>query len=261
MQIRALAISDVSPPRYQGVSSYLVNDDLVVDAGSVGLWGDADTQAKIGDVLLTHAHIDHVNTLPLFVENAYAPGPEAPAVHGPPEALDAVHRQLFNGEIWPDFVAMSTPENGFMSFNPLEVERLREIAGYRVTPVAVDHGVPAYGYLVDDGAAAVVFAGDSGPTARLWEVANAHDVKVAAVVMEASFPDEMGWLAEASFHLTPSMFADEMDKLDGAEDVAFYAVHLKPRYVERVAEQLHALGRANLTVMEMNREYDVRPRG
>lgn len=257
MQIRALAISDTVPPRYQGVSSYLVNDNLLIDAGSVGLWGEPDDQAKIRDVLLTHAHLDHVNTLPLFVENVYAPGPGGPTVYGPPATLDAVHRQLFNNEIWPDFVAMTTADNGFMFLEPLPPEAPRTIAGFTVTPVAVEHGVPAYGYIVQDDAAAVVFAGDSAPTTRLWEVAHALDLPVRAVVMEASFPNDMAWLAEASFHLTPEMFAREMDKLDGAAGIPFYAVHLKPRYRKQVADELRALGRDNLVVMEMNRAYDV----
>ena len=257
MQIQALAVSDVTPPRYQGVSSYLINGRLLIDAGSVGLWGTANDQAAIEHVLVTHAHIDHVNTLPLFVENVYAPGPGGPTIYGPQETLDAIHRQLFNGDIWPDFLAMSTPENTFMVFTPVDEEKPFAAAGLTVTPVAVDHGVTAYGYIVQDDAGAVVFGGDSAPTTRLWEVANALDVPVRAVVMEASFPNDMTWLAEASFHLTPDMFAREMDKLDGAKDVPFYAVHLKPRYQQRVADELQALQRDNLVVMEMNHAYDV----
>lgn len=257
MQIQALAVSDVSPPRYQGVSSYLINGKLLIDAGSVGLWGTAQDQAAIEHVLITHAHIDHVNTLPLFVENVYSPGPGGPTIYGSPQTLDALHRQLFNGDIWPDFLAMSTPENTFMAFAPAEPEQPFDVTGLTVTPVAVDHGVPAYGYIVQDETSAVVFGGDSAPTARIWEVANGLDVPVAAVVMEASFPNAMAWLAEASFHLTPAMFNDEMDKLHASDTAQFFAVHLKPRYQEGVAAELSELGRPNLQVMEMNCSYTV----
>ncbi|MEE9404227.1 MAG: 3',5'-cyclic-nucleotide phosphodiesterase [Algisphaera sp.] len=257
MKFQALAVSDVSPARYQGASSYLINDNLLIDAGTIGLWGTADDQANIKHVLITHAHIDHISTLPLFVENAYTPGPHGPTIHGHPETLDTLHRQLFNGKIWPDFLAMSTPDNTFMTFNPIAPEKTFTLAGLRITPIAVDHDVPTYGYIVQDDHCAIVFGGDSAPTTRLWEVANTLDTPVAAVVMEASFPNNMKWLAEESFHMTPDMFGVEMDKLNTSNNTRFLAVHLKPRHQHTITTELAALNRSNLEVAKMNHVYEV----
>ena len=45
------------------------------------------------------------------------------------------------------------------------------VNGLSVTPVAVDHIVPTYGYIVTDGRINSVFGADSGPTERIWQLA------------------------------------------------------------------------------------------
>ncbi len=65
----SIATGDEHPSQY--LISYLINDALAIDAGSLGLYGTPQQQAMIKHVLITHTHIDHTATLPIFLENAY----------------------------------------------------------------------------------------------------------------------------------------------------------------------------------------------
>ncbi|HEX8853223.1 MAG TPA: hypothetical protein VF754_07035, partial [Pyrinomonadaceae bacterium] len=75
-----------------------------------------------------------------------------------------------------------------------------------------------------------------------------------ALLIEASFPNELHELAEISRHLTPRLLAQELRKLrhDGID---ILVKHLKPAYRRRIVEELYALGLPNLRVMEPGREY------
>ncbi|MDB2577320.1 hypothetical protein N9Z54_09015 [Planctomycetota bacterium] len=64
----------VSAPRVpaQPLTSFVVEGagagPLAVDAGSLGLVGEPTEMARIAGLVLTHAHIDHVASLPMWVE-------------------------------------------------------------------------------------------------------------------------------------------------------------------------------------------------
>ena len=82
---------------------------------------------------------------------------------------------------------------------------------------------------------------------------NAIDNRVKAVFLEATFPDALGWLAEAAKHFTPSSFAREARKLRGKP--AVFAVHIKARYHEQVVAELRALGLPNLEIAQAGQPY------
>ncbi|HEY1373408.1 MAG TPA: MBL fold metallo-hydrolase, partial [Candidatus Binatia bacterium] len=62
MQFRVLGCSGGQVPGQQ-LSSYLVNEDLLIDAGSTTAVLSLKAQTKIRNVLITHAHLDHVMSL------------------------------------------------------------------------------------------------------------------------------------------------------------------------------------------------------
>jgi ribonuclease BN (tRNA processing enzyme) len=128
-----------------------------------------------------------------------------------------------------------------------------ELEGLRITPVPVHHAVPTFGFLVEDAAGAVAFSSDTGPTDELWARAGAR-ANLRAVFLEASFPDALGWLAEASGHLTPARFAAELRKLP--RPVPAIAVHIKPRYREQVVKELLALGQPELQIGRFGVPYE-----
>jgi len=253
MKVQLLGSSVRNPAGHQYVSSFLINNSVAIDAGSLGFHGTPREQEFIRHIFLTHSHCDHTASLPIFVENVWRPSPECPEVYGSPETLDSVQRHIFNNVVWPDFIALSQSMPPFLRLCPLQPEVEVRVDGLRIMPVPVDHLVPTFGYVIADDRSAVIIAGDTGPTARLWEVAR-QTPDLRAVFLEACFPNSLKRLAEASCHLTPEMFGREVGKMPSGIKVV--AMHIKVRYREEVIQELNALGLSNLEIGLCEKEYD-----
>ena len=251
MKVRILGCEPQSPAGRQYVSSYLINDRVAIDAGCLGFNGTPQEQAATGHVFLSHSHVDHCASLPVFLENCYGLTPQCPVVYGSAQTLDSLQKHLFNDVLWPDFIK-SAHMRPFLRLQLLEAEKPVQAEQLCITPVAVNHVVPTFAYLVSDGQATVVFAADSGPTERLWDLT--HQLpSLRGVFLEASFPNSMRSLAQASLHLTPEMLATEMAKLPLATRVI--VVHLKTRYRETMVQELTGLGIPKLEIGECETDY------
>ncbi|MFM1996221.1 MAG: hypothetical protein RLZZ111_608 [Planctomycetota bacterium] len=238
----------------QFLVSFLVNDEVAVDAGSLGLLADIGRQERVRQVFITHEHLDHVATLPIFLENVYAPGRESVEVLAAPQVLDWLHRDLFNDRIWPDFIALSEQGDAFVRTTPLDPLVPVVRAGLTVTPVPVTHGVETLGLVVDDGRTAVAFPSDTGPTEAIWRHLAGVE-RLQAVFLEASFPQSLAWLAAKTGHLAPETFAAEVKKLP--RDVRWIVVHRKARHADEIARDLHALGVENVEFVQPGTVYDL----
>src|SRR5947209_4198264 len=123
---------------YHYLSSYVIDGVIAVDAGGLGFHGPLADQARVRHVFLTHTHIDHLASLPIFLENVYGAQPECVCVHGSAAVLDCLQRGLFNDRVWPDFVRISRERSpAYLRLSPLEEGRTVEAEGLRVTPVSV----------------------------------------------------------------------------------------------------------------------------
>jgi cAMP phosphodiesterase len=241
----------------QFLSSYLVDDSLVIDAGSIGLHADLAVQRRIRHVFLTHGHLDHVASLPMLVENVYEPGPECVEVLASAATLDLLRQSLFNHAIWPDFFALSagTPDGDrFVQATPIEPFVAVERGGYCVTPVPVSHGTDTLAMVVDDGRSCVAFAADTGPTESLWRHLAAHHAdRLAAVFLECSFPDAFADLAARTGHHSPRTFAAEHAKIPSRARVL--VTHRKAHFAADIARELAALDLPRVALVEPGREY------
>ncbi len=250
------SVSDRHRRQTQFLSSYLVNETVCIDAGSIGFFRSPEEQARIRHILISHTHIDHVASLPIFLENAFEGNSAPVTIHGTEDVLDCLRRDLFNDRLWPDFVALSGGDAKFMRLETLVPGRTVTLENLRITPVPVDHVVPTVGFIVEEDGAAVVIASDTGPTDALWERAN-QIPHLKAVFLEVTFPDGMAWLADAAKHLTPSTFAAEVGKLKPLKKwPAILAVHLKPRFREQILAELKAQHVPNLKIARFGRGYE-----
>jgi len=246
-------VPEPGQPARQFLTSYLLNDTVALDAGCLGLHRTPREQARVRHILVSHTHLDHLASLPMFLDNTYQAAPDCVTVYGNEAVLECLRRDLFNDRLWPDFIRLSGERPPFLKLERLEPGRPVEIDGLRVTPVPVDHAVPTLGFLVEDGSAAVVFPSDTGPTEEIWRRANAAD-NLRAVFLEATFPQAMAGLAEISRHFTPSLFAAEVRKLRRPARVI--AVHISPRFYPQVVEELRALGLPDLEIGEPGKTYE-----
>lgn len=253
MKITLLESSVGSGPHQQILASYIVNDQIVIDAGSVGFMSPLEVQKKVEHVFLSHSHIDHLASLPIFVDNVYMPGPECPTIYGGPETLDCVQKHIFNDTLWPDMIRLSGEETPFLKLSEISAEQTVQIGGLTITPVELTHVVPTLGFILDDGDCAVAVVSDTSPTERIWELINQNE-RIRGVFLEASFPNSFEWLAEKAMHLTPSLLKSELTKLQ--HDVPIIAIHIKIAFEPTVRAELNALELANLQIGEPGRTYE-----
>jgi cAMP phosphodiesterase len=237
------------------LSSFLIDDVVAIDAGGLGFMNDLAAQRRIQHIFLTHGHQDHIASLPIFLDTVFQAEDRCVTVHAGAATLESLRRDVFNDRVWPDFVGLSEKGMPFVKLQTLEEGRPVEVAGLRLTPVAVDHVVPTLGFLVESADVTVAIPSDTGPTDSFWREAGAAP-NLKAVFLEASYPDAMSELAVLSKHLTPAMFAAEARKLPQPHQVPFFAVHIKPRFYDQVVGELNALGMPYLRIGRPGETYE-----
>lgn len=249
MKIHIVPSSVGESNRHQILATYVINDCVAIDAGVLGLLSPLDAQRRVRHVFLSHSHLDHLATLPIFIDNVYVPGPNCPSVWGSSHVLETLQRDFFNDRLWPDMIRLSGEESPFLRLETLTAEQPVEVEGLRVTPIELKHVVPAFGFLVEELAtnAAVLFVSDTGPTERIWEIAN-QTPGLKGVFLEASFPNSMRWLADKAAHLTPELFRDELAKLKRL--VPTHVIHVKLAFEAQILGELQALQLPNLVIAE-----------
>ena len=235
--------------------SFLLDDAVLLDAGTVGNKLSLEAQARIRHILLSHLHFDHIKGLPTLADNLSEQGLSPLVVAGSPEVIKGLHDHLFNNEVYPDFFKIPTVAHPVLTTEQLAVGRPYRAGKFMCTPIPVNHTVPTMGFVVEDSQSAILYSGDTFMTEELWEVAKPHRL-LKAVFLECSYPDELEDLARISRHLTPRMFGKELAKLS-RPDVKVYAYHLKPIYKEKISDQLMRLNLPNLVILEEGQILEV----
>ncbi|MCA9212632.1 MAG: MBL fold metallo-hydrolase [Planctomycetales bacterium] len=236
----------------QFLTSFVVNDTVAIDAGSIGFLDDVDAQKRIKHVLISHTHIDHIASLGSFIDNVWEPGETSPTIYCTEESAAVLRQHYFNGVIWPDVLNIPSPESPYARLVEIEAGIEFEIEGLRITAVPVNHAVPTVGYIIADTDSTFIFGADSGATDLIWREANRIG-NVKLVALEVAFPTECQDRADAAYHLTPDTFAAEVNKMDGSPTVL--AIHLKPAFRERIERQLMNLGLPHVEVCRPSRVY------
>ena len=162
-----------------------------------------------------------------------------PIFHGLPETLEALRAHLFNNVIWPDFTRLPTRERPILELVPFAIGDRLELAGLTIEVLPAHHTVPACGFAVDTPSGWWVYTGDTGPNPALWERLRGRPI--AQLVIETAFSDEERALAEVSRHLSPSMLAEELTRMDLDCDTSVAITHVKPGEMAAVTGQLAAL--------------------
>lgn len=217
-------------------TAFLLDGDVLIDAGS-GV-GDLtlDELVQIDDILLSHSHLDHVLGVPLLADSVMRRRHGRPPirVHGLPDTLQALRTHLFNGQIWPDFTRLPTPEQPILTLCPFQTGDLLDLGGRRVEVLPAVHTVPAVGFAVMAQAGAWVFTGDTAPNAALW--ARLRALPVAHLVIETAFSDDEARVAEVSGHLHPRAVVRELAQLE--QPARVHITHIKPGEMEAVMSDI-----------------------
>lgn len=238
----------------QRLTCFLIDDRVTIDAGSLALATTDEQRRTIRDVIITHPHMDHIASLPIFIDDLFATLTEPIRVHAVAEVIEALERDVFNWTLYPRFSDLSNEHGRVMEYRPFRVGEEFEVAHLKVTAVNVNHIVPTVGMIISDGHTTLAFSSDTAETEEFWTLVN-RTPQVDALLIEASFPNSMAKLAEVSRHFTPESLSRELRKLDH-NGLDILTVHLKPAYRETMVKELLALGLPNLRVMEPGRVYE-----
>jgi cAMP phosphodiesterase len=236
----------------QRPTSFLVNDRLLIDAGTVGGALTLTEQAHIEHALITHSHLDHVAGLAFLTETlAFSETRTALTVASLESVVNALRVGVFNNMAWPDF-AQIPAQAQVMKYRTLVEEAEQRVGDTWVTPVAVNHAVPTSGFIVHDGSTGFLFSGDTGPTEALWKAGRGLRGLRAAFV-ECAFPNRLAKLASVAGHLTPELLRRELDKLPG--DIPVWVYHVKPQFYDEIAAELARVDAARITILEQDKTY------
>lgn len=204
----------------------VVDDHVLIDAGS-GV-GDLslDRMRRIDHVYLTHSHLDHVCGLAFIADNLFDLVEHPLQVHAIDATHDALRKHLFNWVIWPDFFHLPSSSRGLLvsrEVRPMVTEQLPEEV--RITAFPIQHTVPAVGYMLESTSGVFVFTGDTSGTPQLWSFLNGLG-RLDVLMIEVAFPDNDAELGSASQHYTPSRLAQDLEGLQHRPELLL--THHKP---------------------------------
>jgi cAMP phosphodiesterase len=237
-----------------GMTSFLVNRAVCLDAGWLVDSLTLEEQEKVRDVFISHSHLDHTCSLPFLIDNNFAAPGFAVRIYAIREVVRWMKKHLFNNETWPDFTQLPTRATPVVSLIELQEEQPVSVHGLRIRAVRVSHTVPTTGFIVEDEKVALAFSSDTGPTRDFWKAVNATR-KLRAVITEVSFPDEQQTLADISGHLTPRTLAGEVKKIK--RDVPIYIYGRKPRFAAAIGRQLRDFPDRRVRLLKQGRTYKV----
>lgn len=237
----------------QRLTCFLIDDCVAVDAGSIAIALTNEQRPKVKDIIVTHPHLDHIASLPIFIDDLYPTLKEPIRIHATPEVIGLLERDVFNWNVYPRFSDLKNDYGPVMEYVPIPIGTPFKVGHLTVVAVPVNHIVPTVGLVVSDGQKSVAFSSDTAETEDFWRIVN--EMKgLDALLIEASFPDRMAKLAEVSRHFTPASLVQELKKLTH-NGMDIMAVHLKPTYREEIIAELKALNIPKLGVMEPGRVY------
>ena len=238
----------------QHLACFVIDDCVAVDAGSLAMSVTDKQKNNIRDIILTHAHLDHIAGLPLFIDDLFACLKTPVCVYASAQVIEVLERDVFNWSVYPRFSELENEFGAVLRYSPFKIGSEFNVRHLRAKSIEVNHKVPSVGFVIGDGTTTIAVSGDTTKTDKFWEVVN-NEKKMDAVLIECAFPDEMEQLAESSHHLTPKSLRSQIENLTH-NDCPIYIINLKPMYREKIICEIEKLKLDNLHILEVGKIYE-----
>ena len=138
MKLRVLGCYGGNVPEL-GMTSFLVNDSVCLDAGFVSGALSLREQVRVKNVIISHSHLDHTCSLPFLIDNNFsAPGFNL-KIYAIPEVIRSMKNHLFNNHTWPDFTCLPNDLTPVLKLVEIPEERRFKVNGLSVRAIRVSH--------------------------------------------------------------------------------------------------------------------------
>ena len=244
MKVRVLGCSGAIAKDCR-TTSFLVDSDVLVDAGT-GV-GDLSLEEmrRVDHVFLTHSHLDHIAALPLMVDAIAAQRTTPLQIHALAGTIAALKTHIFNDVIWPDFTRLPSSQAPFIRFHEIQVGQTLQLGNKQIEVLPAIHTVPAVGYAVTANHACWVFTGDTERNPAFWQRINQMEVNM--LVIETAFSSRESELAVRSRHLSPDVLASELDCLAEGKHFPIYITHTKPAETELIMSEIQKFEQSHVS--------------
>ena len=102
MKLRVLGCSGAEFPGFHP-PGFLIDDTLLMDAGTIGSVLNENEQWKIRNIIITHAHLDHIRGIPFLADNIIIKQKNhSVTVMSIPSVIKTIMQNLLNDKVWPD---------------------------------------------------------------------------------------------------------------------------------------------------------------
>jgi ribonuclease BN (tRNA processing enzyme) len=252
MKLRVLGSAGAEFPNFRP-PAFLIDDQLLLDAGTIGSVLTEEEQWALKNIFITHSHLDHIRAIPALADNIIIKNlRHTVRIFSIPDVITAMRDHMFNNIIWPDFSVIPSPDKPVISFEAIDTALEYTVSDYRIRAIPVNHTVPAVGYRVCHGETTLVYTGDTGPTDEIWQYASGID----ALIVEVSFPNNMEPLALLTKHLTCSLLSSELEKI-AVLPKRILVTHPKPQYYDIIRSEIECLGLKEIELLHDGALFEI----
>jgi ribonuclease BN (tRNA processing enzyme) len=235
-------------------TSLLLDEDVLVDAGTGAGELSLERMAKVDHVFLTHSHLDHCGFIPLLADAVAFMRKQPLLVHALPQTIATLKQNMLNGKLWPDYSVLPTADDPYIRFAPVKPGETTQLGDRRITPLPARHAVPAVGYCIDSGAASFVYSGDTTDCEPFWAALNGIG-NLRYLMVETTFLNANAAGAARSGHMTAALLAQGLARLQ--RPVTLLITHMEPGREDSImAEGVAACGKYQPVRLEQGRIFD-----
>ncbi len=223
------------------LASFVIDNVLAVDAGSLASELTLSEQEKIKAILLTHGHYDHIRGIPAF---AFNNTDHTTKIYATSQTFKILSSHLVDGVIYPKFTKkipffLEKPSLKFIEIDPFETVN---ILGYKVLPLPVNHTIISVGFeITSKDGKKIFYTGDTGPgLSALWK-----HISPNLIILDLTFPNRLENRAINSKHLCPRLLKRELKELQRVMEYFPKVVitHLSPRDEEEIKKEVNEVSK------------------
>ncbi len=235
----------------------LINDSILLDAGTGAGRLDTAQAVKIKEILVSHSHLDHVSSICFLSDQDIEYRSKPTRIYCLTETSNALTSDLINGQLWPEIEKVVINGVNMVEFVQIKPFERIVIGDCEFTPLPVEHAVPTVGYCLHGSECDMVFISDmirAPDEVYDWILSS---TRLKYFITEAAFPNRLDSIARISKHMTPESMHETCRRIAGMPGVSCLATHIKPLYQKEVSGELAQLKNPLVGVLREGDVFDL----